>query len=235
MRKYFSYDGVRCDTFGIYAGGYSTLGSAERDYEMVSVPGSSGDLTFDNGRWKNQTITYSCGITSQFIANFEEMRAFFMSHIGYYRLEDDFNVGQYRRGIFTGNISPDVEQYARAGRFSLSFNCMPQRWLLSGEDAVPFTADGSITNPTRFNAAPIVRVYGAGSVGVGTEVITVAENDYDFIEIDCKTGDATFNTINANALISITGDTFPVLEPGASGVTLSGVDRVEIVPRWFTL
>lgn len=235
MRKYFSYDGTSCGEFGIYAGGFDTLGSTEREYDYISIPGKSGDLTLDRGRWKNQTITYHCGITSQFMAQFEAMRAFFMSHVGYYRLQDDFNAGQYRRAIFAGNIAPDVKQYARAGKFDLTFNCMPQRWLISGEEAVTFTAAGTIENPTRFNAKPLLRVTGAGSVGIGEEVITIDPNTFEYIEIDTETGDATYNATNANAYVSITGDTFPELTPGQNGITLNGVTELQIIPRWFTL
>ena len=35
---------------------------AERDIERKEVPGRSGDVIIDNGRYKNITVKYSCAI-----------------------------------------------------------------------------------------------------------------------------------------------------------------------------
>ena len=98
------------------------------------------------------------------------------------------------------------------------------------------TADGTVSNPTLFDSKPLLRVYGYGELGVGSETITIATHSYPYIEIDCDIEDAQYNTTNCNNLITLTGDSFPVLHPGSNGITIDAdMTKVEIIPRWWTL
>jgi phage-related protein len=48
--------------------------------------------------------------------------------------------------------------------------------------------------------------------------------------------DAFCGAVNANEFVTITGDDFPVLTPGANNISLSGhISNIQITPRWFTL
>lgn len=236
-RKTFTFDGTVSTTYGLYITGQQTYNSAERDYSFYEIPGRSGDLLAPFGRWKNQQIVYPAFIAgSDFETDYKALRAFLTSHVGYYRLEDDYNPGEYRIAAFAGTIEPTISQYFKSGTFNITFNAKPQRWLTIGETATEFTADGTITNPTLFDAAPIIRAYGDGTIGIGTDEITIAANTYPYIDIDCDLGNAFYDTVNCNSLVSVTGTDFPKLHPGANGITIDGnLTSIEIIPRWFTL
>ena len=85
-----------------------------------------------------------------------------------------------------------------------------------------------------FEAKPLLRVYGTGSVGIGSETLTITSAN-QYTDIDCDLQDAFKGTTNCNGNIRLSSGSFPVLKPGYTGVTLSGVSRVEIIPRWFSV
>ena len=106
-RKTFTFDGTVSTTYGLYITGQQTYNSAERDYSFYEIPGRSGDLLAPFGRWKNQQIVYPAFIAgSNFNTNYKALRAFLTSHVGYYRLEDDYNPGEYRIAAFSGTMEP---------------------------------------------------------------------------------------------------------------------------------
>ena len=235
-RKYFTFSGTSSATWDLFITGQGTYNSAEREYTFHEIPGRSGDLLAPYGRWRNQTIMYPAFIAKNFDTNYKAMRAFLASHVGYFRLTDDYNAGEYRMAAFTGTIEPNISQYYHSGSFTIQFTCKPQRWLTTGETATEFSANGTITNPTLFDASPMIRVYGAGQIGVASATITIASHSYSYIDIDCDTMNATYNTNNANQYITVANHQFPVLKPGSNGVTIgTGITKIQITPRWYTL
>lgn len=62
------------------------------------------------------------------------------------------------------------------GEFDVTFDCKPQRWLTSGETAVAVTSGGTITNPTLFDAEPLLAVEGYGEVKFNNRSIVDIEN-----------------------------------------------------------
>ena len=107
--------------------------------------------------------------------------------------------------------------------------------MTSGETKTTFTADGSINNPTYFPAAPLLRVYGAGTLGIGSESVIISAVD-EYVDIDCEIMEAYKGTVSCNANVTVSGSDFPKLQPGNNGIDLSGsITKVEIYPRWFML
>lgn len=232
--NYITFAGVSSSDYKIGISGSGTYGAPERDIETVSVPGRSGDLYIDNNRFKNITVTYPAFISSDFGKRFGGFRAFMMSQKGYQRLEDTYHPDEYRLAIFTGPMDPDVKVLNRSGEFDISFNCKPQRWLKSGEEPITLTASGSIFNPTLFDAKPLLRLYGTGTITIGNFGITVSSAS-TYTDIDCEIMEAYKGSTNCNGNISLTGSDFPKISPGANTVTISGFSSVVIYPRWWTL
>lgn len=56
MHKFW-FAGHCCREYGIYVSGENTFNGPERGYELVSIPGRSGDLIRDNKRYKNITVS----------------------------------------------------------------------------------------------------------------------------------------------------------------------------------
>lgn len=236
MRNYFTLDGVDSRSLGVYISGSGTYNSPARSYNAIAVPGRSGDLLGLERRMENVELTYPafvCG--SGFSAKMEGLRAFLLSRRGYTRLVDSYHPEEYRLAFFPGPLEAEVTQVHDAGAFDLTFLCKPQRWLLSGETITTLTANGSITNPTRFDSRPLLRVYGSGRLIVGSVAVEITTTDA-YTDIDSDIMDASFQGANRNGNIRLSGNDFPVLHSGNTGIQLgTGITRVDITPRWFTV
>ena len=235
MRNYFTLDGVDSRDFGVYISGQGTFSAPARSYELLPVPGRNGDLVGTEKRFENGELTYPAFIYANFKQNIADFRAFLNSLFGYHRLVDSYQPNEFRMVFFQGEFDPDVTAKNDAASFDITFNCKPQRFLLSGEQATTLTADGTITNPTRFNSQPLLRVYGTGDLGINGDTITISQADV-YTDIDCEMMDAYKGTENRNQYITLTNYNFPVLVPGENGIALgTGITRVEITPRWWTV
>lgn len=235
MRNYFIYNGQDSRDFGVYISGANTFNAPARSIEAIEIPGRSGTLTIDNGRFENVELTYPAFIVRDFSSNISGLRNWLLSGAGYRRLEDSYDTGTYMMARYVSGLEVEPSETLWEGNFDLTFDRMPQRFLKSGEEQVEFTEAGTITNPTRFEAKPLIRVYGTGVLGVGTETITITTNP-GYIDIDCEMMDAFYGAVNCNRYITLSSGEFPVLAPGYNGIEPgTGITQVIITPRWWIL
>lgn len=236
MRNYFIIDGTDSRDFGLYLNGAGTFDSPSRTVDFIQVPGRNGDLIGLSTRLENGVYRYTDAfICRDFEANLAAFRAFLLSQTGYRRLTDSYHPDTYRMVAFTGPLSPNVTPALVAGRFDIELPCMPQRFLLSGETVTTLTTSGSITNPTLFATRPLLRVYGAGVLGVGDVNITISSADV-YTDIDCETGRAYKGATPRDRYVTLSSIDYPFLQPGTNGIALgTGITRVEITPRWYTV
>lgn len=231
---YFTFNGRDSSDFGVHISGSGTFDAPKRDIEAVSVPGRDGDLLFDNGRFNNIQVVYPAFIVSDFSRHFGDFRAFLLSNPGYHRLEDTYHPEEYRVAQFKGPIDPDLGALNRHGQFDVTFECKPQRFLKSGEEVAEYTADGFIQNPTLYASKPLIRAYGTGTFYIGAYGVTITAAD-GYTDIDCDIQDAFKGTTNCNGNIRLLSDGFPKIEPGTQGIDLTGITKLEITPRWYTI
>lgn len=232
MINFFVYDGQNSRDFGVYISGDAVFNAAARSINTVAVPGRNGTLTIDNGRFENVELTYPAFIYDNFRVNIAGLRNFLLSKPGYRRLEDTYHPELYMMARYVSGLEVEPVQNKRAGEFTLVFDRMPQRYLKAGEQALEFTADGSLMNPTLYAAKPLIRVYGNGSFGIGSKTITIVNNP-GYVDIDSEIMDAFYGAVNCNS--NMTGD-FPLLDPGETGVSLgTGITKLVITPRWWVL
>lgn len=236
MRNYFVIDGTDSRDFQLYLNGAGTFDSPSRSVDFIQVPGRDGDMIGLSTRLQNGVYRYvDAFIFRDFEQNMAAFRAFLLSRTGYRRLIDSYHPDTYRLVAFTGPLQPTVTPSNSAGRFNIELPCMPQRFLLSGETVTMLTATGSITNPTRFPVRPLLRVYGAGVLGVGDVNITITAADV-YTDIDCETGRAYNGATPRDRYVTLSSIDYPYLQPGANGIALgTGITRVEITPRWYTV
>ena len=233
--NFFYLDGVSSLDYGIVIERARAFDAPARSYETVAVPGRNGAILFDNGYYENVQITYECVMLNK-NNNLDTFRSWLLSHTGYVKLADTYHPTEYRMAVFSGQFSATTEARLNVARFTLTFSAKPQRWINSGDVGKTFTADGSLYNPTNHNARPLIRVYGYGDLGIGDDTITIAENSLSYIDIDSETCDAFCGSTNANGYITLSGDDFPVLEPGPNGVVLdSTITSVVVYPHWWCL
>ena len=236
MRHYLTFNGRSTHEFGIFISGESTYSAPERNVVSQEVAGRNGSLLFDMGNFKNISVKYPSYIVEDLPSRIRDFLNFAGSQIGYQRLEDTYHPYEFRMARFKSNPSIDTAGYMnRSGKFTLDFDCKPQRFLKSGEDAVEFSDDGIILNRTNFPSKPLLRVYGTGtgSVGVGSETISITNLD-GYMDIDCEIMDAYKGAVNCNSYVSFTDDI--VLRPGESGISFnSDITSIEITPRWYII
>ena len=234
MMNYLTFGKINTKNFNAFVSGESTFVTAERDIEVIPIPGRNGTLSVDNGRFHNVSIVYPCFIVDSFRANYDALRAAFLSESGYNKLIDTYDPDHYRRARYTAAIDPEMTQLNRHGKFDLAFDCDPRRFLVSGDKIVTFSANGSIKNPTLYNALPFIRAYGTGYFEIsGVRVTITSANTYT--DIDCELQEAYKGSTNCNGNITLNNGEFPKLIPGVNQVTISGLSRIELSPRWWTI
>ena len=236
MRQWFIFNGKSSKDFGVYISGLNTFGAPERDVDIISISGRNGDLTIDNGRYKNIDVSYPAFIFDRFDNNIEGLRNFLLSQSGYKRLEDTYHPNEYRLARYKSGLTPKVIDELYAGEFDLTFDCYPQRYLKSGDQIITMTADGSLFNEYAQIAKPIIRAYGTGSFTVGDVTVTINSAD-DYTDIDCELQEAYKDdlTTNCNANITLNDGIFPSLISGENAITLDGITQLDIKPKWWIL
>lgn len=157
--------------YGIYITGEAVYNAPERAVELVSVPGRNGSIAIDQGHWENIEIEYPAGCfgddQTDFATALSDFRNAICSQLGYQRLSDTYHPDEYRMALYTAGleVSPTRKANGTGGEFSIKFNAKPQRWLTGGETAVTVTSGDTLTNPTPYDARPLLAVKGYGTIG----------------------------------------------------------------------
>lgn len=154
--------------YGIYITGEAVYNAPERAVEMVTVPGRNGALALDQGRWENIEVSYPAGCfgadQSDFASKISDFRNAVCSQLGYQRLTDTYNPNEYRLGVYASGLDVKPASMNRAGEFTISFDCKPQRFLTSGETEETVSDGETLTNPTQYEAKPLLMVEGPGTI-----------------------------------------------------------------------
>lgn len=224
------------DDFGICIEKVPSQEHPARKMTVVSIPGRNGDLVRVQNAWENYAQDYEIfagekdgSAQPAFLAIAEWLCA----PRGYARLEDSFEPDYFRMARFDGPFDVSFT-LTRVGKAKITFSCKPQRFLKIGEQAVTLTADGALFNPTGFDALPLIRAYGTGTMTVNGYTVTVNYAN-GYTDIDCDLQDAFRGVENCNPYIEVANYEYPVLSPGANAVTFTGFTKLEITPRWWTI
>lgn len=177
--KGLTFDGVSSKTYGVQILGKGVFNAPKRDVQMITIPGRNGDYALDKGRFENVTVTYPANLiadnTEDFAKAISDFRNQLCSREGYCRLEDDYHTDEYRLAVYKSGLEV-TESVLKAGEFNIVFECKPQRFLTSGETAVEVESGDTLTNPTLFEARPLLEVWGSGDLLLGDSEITVSGN-----------------------------------------------------------
>lgn len=241
MRNYFILDGEDSRDYGVYISGSGVFDAPARKGQKVSIPGRNGTLFIDEeGAFDNITLKYPAFIARDFANNMAAFRNMILSKRGYVRLQDTYNPDEYRLARYDGGIEAKMLTNLKAGKFDISFDCYPQRYLISGENEIAFTAAGTIINPSLFASKPLLVITGTGVFGLGTHLITLTGTASQTIYIDCESMEIYTQAGGilspASSLVSFNTNYFPDIQPGENGVSLgSGITKAVITPRWWRL
>lgn len=228
------FDGKSSEDVKVFVEAYPQRTIPARKFEAVSVPGRSGDVIFPQDAFENYEQIYSVYISAEKtkLHNMAGKVIEWLAQSGYKRLEDSYEPDIYRMAYYTGGTS--IESFFdEFGRAEISFNCMPQRWLIEGERAISLTKNMKLTNPTIYPAKPKIKVTGSGNgtLTVGGQVITLTGIS-SYLIIDSETMNCYKESTNENRKMS---GKFPELS-GTTQITWSGgITAVEITPRWYRI
>lgn len=177
MQHSIIFGGVDSADFDLYIGGEGTFNAPERAVDIVSVPGRNGAIVIDKGHFENIEVRYTVINQEASLATFAQKLSGFRNAIcaqrGYQRLSDTFHPDEFRLALFVDEFEVKPIEYASASEFTIKFNCKPQRYLTSGETPVVVADGGSLTNPTLFDAEPLLAIKGSGTVSFGGYEIDV--------------------------------------------------------------
>lgn len=237
VMKSLTFDNNNSLSYNIYISGEGVYNAPERVVDMVDVPGRNGALAMDQGRFENIEITYPAGTfaatQADFADNVSAFRNVLCARHSYVRLSDDYHTDEFRLALYKSGLEVDPVSYNRAGEFDIVFTAKPQRFLTSGETKTTLTSSGTITNPTQFDAQPLIVVTGTGTLTVNGVQITISKTP---TTIDCESMEAYNGSVSRNGDIVLNPNRFPVLSPGSNTITLSsGLTKVEITPRWWRI
>ena len=231
--SYFVFGKTNSLNFNTFVATVNQFDGARKSVEKIKIAGRNGELSIFDGSYENIEIEYTVYIKGDVKKNADALKAALNSENGYSRLEDDFRPEVFRLARYIDAFTVDVSDKEGAA-LSIRFDCDPRRFLKSGEIEHTFTRAGQINNATRFEARPLIRAYGTGSFtiqGISVQITSASE----YTDLDCELQEAYKNTTNCNGNITLTNGVFPSFKPGMNAISLSGITRLDIIPKWWTL
>lgn len=142
----FTFDGTASSDFDMFITEASPYNAPARTVEMIEIPGRNGAYALDKGNFENVEQTYHVVVHGSDDADFREMmsdvRNWLCSKVGYCRLSDDYNPGEYRMATYKSGLETD-DTFWNGAEFDVTFDCKPQRYLAIGEELVEIGAWGN--------------------------------------------------------------------------------------------
>lgn len=236
-RDYFCIDGIRCDEVGLRLQKPIEFSQAKPKITTVSVPGRNGDLHYFEGAYSNITGSVNCFALEPGNVDraLNAISKWTLMTPGYHRLETSDEPEIYRMACVIAGAGTEIRMRTLAP-FSLTFDCMPQKFFKSGEKEIVITKSGAVLFNDGFPANPQITVNGKGKGMLAINDMSVTFNG-DFagpIILDSDTQNAYYGRNNKNE--EITASEFPILLNGKNTIAWSGgVESVSIIPRWWTL
>lgn len=235
LNETFYLDGIDARSVGIQLQAPIEFSEAVPISEAQTIPGRNGDLIWETGSYENRGASASCFCLQKDVEKaVSSAGRFLMGKKGYRRLETSDDPDHYWMARVEN--SPQIAMRLRTlAPFEIGFDCKPQRFVKAGENAVEFTQSGYLFNQYGQDALPLVKIHGqgAGWLTIGDCTVEVKALD-GVLYLDSDTQNAYNGTVNQN--MNINAPVFPVLHDGQVAISWSGgIEKVEIVPRWWEL
>lgn len=235
LNETFYLDGIDAWSAGIQLRAPIEFSEAVPVVEAQTIPGRNGDLIWETGSYENRSGSASCFCLQKDVEKaISSAGRFLMGKKGYRRLETSDDPDHYWMARVEN--SPQIAMRLRTlAPFDIGFDCKPQRFVKAGENAIVFQQNGSLFNQYGQIALPFITLYGqgAGRLTIGDCVVEVkALNGVLYLDSDTQNA---YNN-NGNQNLNINAPVFPVLGDGEIPIAFSGgIERVEIIPRWWEL
>lgn len=250
MSRVITFNNVASDSLGIvnvgdaqvvFAGGQETYRAPQTNVNKVSIPGRNGTLIRFEDSFANIELPYHFVIMRNFKTVANAVIAWLKAPTTYAVLADSEHTDYYRMAMVHGELEFEPAIGLDAGVVTAEFDCMPQKFLYSGDTWLTPASGAStltVTNPTSFASKPLIRVYGSGDASITVGNQTIAIDDLDgYIDIDSDIMDCYKGSLNLNSKVTLGANGFPTLPSGSTTIDFSDahVTSVEVKGRWWTL
>ena len=251
LNETFYLDGENAKDYGIRLQRPIEFSPAVPIVEKIHVPGRNGDLIFDTGAYENRTGTASCFALKNDV-NSEVVKAnkFLLSNQGYRKLETS-NDNKHFWKARIANGARIENRLNKLNPFEIEFDCMPQRFLASGENTITITTGSRVlTNSYGGVALPLIKIYKkSGSNSDNSSVVQIGsssvsgfwEKDEKYassLTFDCETQNVYSEDLNLSFNDRVTiANGFPKLDLGTTVIKFNTnyVEKIEVIPRWWDL
>lgn len=246
------FNGVSTSELGVVIQTPPTYEFPEKDYDVVHIPGRSGDILIEKGSYQNTRRTYYLALSlmnqenKDFIFNASKIVSWLNSAKGYARLEDSYEPLYFRSALFrnSGNLT---NLFDKATAIAVSFECKPQRYLKTGEIEIFIDTVGSwilIENPTDQIATPEITFNGDNPIfnfvsgedpdNPDSATTVTCETSVEGI-IDSELQEVYNDNGYLNSSIEVSNG-LPRLYPGKNWIKLNtAASTISIKPRWWIL
>lgn len=241
---FFSYNGQSSADFHLHIESKNIFSAPAFDLTFQAIPGRNGDLLLSGNRFSNVPVSYTAFVARQNAQGLADiLRAvkgwLYTKPDRYHPITDSYDPGFVRYGVIKEGLDIE-EQLNRLGLFTVTFSCKPFRYSVAGGEPITLAASGGVLhNPFSFASRPYLRIEGSGSGTLaiqssgGNHVWTFSEID-GYVEIDSEQMNFYKSTQLKNH--TVTGDGFPVLQPGENVLSCSGgITGLSVTPRWCCL
>ena len=151
----------------------------EKEFSHKEIKGRNGDRLSDTNRYKNVQKKYQIAVYNKdgydkAVSDLSTFLHRYNNYSDYLRIQDTYEPDIYMLGVYeeSNSVSNILGQ---AGECEITFECLPQKYLISGSTKInamdyesidPQTNEPSIIlrNPTDYPALPIIRIAGTGII-----------------------------------------------------------------------
>lgn len=221
---FFIFNNISSIDMGIIVNKLPPIIKANRDIELIEVPGRDGFITQDLGTYRGIPKAVECSIKDT--ANIDLISSWLTgSGEVIFSNEDD----RKYKAVIKNQI--DFNKVLRIFRsFIVQFECHPYKYSLNNEVIIINENNAKIFNSSSISK-PIIKVFGSGDVTlmINNKNITlkgIVDNvTLDSEMMDCYKGIELKNN-------TMTGE-FPLLAPGFNNISWVGnITKLEITPNW---
>ena len=226
------WHGVSSDDVHLIVERFPSRPLPRRKGESVPIPGRNGDYLEMQDAYENYIQPYAVYLSGEVHGHLPAVAraaARWLMVRGYQRLEDSYNLDEFRLAAVWGGHSFEscLNEFGRA---EIEFNCDPRRFLKEGDIARPLSKGSTLLNPTGETALPILTLHGSGSGTLTIGGLTLSISNVNETTVDCELkqiyrGSTSLNSSSSGAFFAL-GDSAEVTWTG-------GITSVDIRPRWW--
>lgn len=235
----FTFGGVSTADYGLVVEGPGNYSAPTRAVEVINIPGRDGAFVLDKGYYENVPAEFNVVAKGATQSDFKDIISAFRNAIvsqrGYVRLEELYQPGEYRMARYAGGLDEDPTFHGNGAIFKVKFDCKPQRYLTDGETAVSVEDGDTLTNPTLFEAHPLLMVEGYGNINVNGRNISIANDGIGDVVVGTAEENTSGNPIvqNVDGNLFNDGDTLTIqpFNPQVRYKKKSGVTNIVLGTR----